>query len=141
MVQFKHYIGIATTAIGIFLSSCDSQTALSKAQCSLSSSDAFNFFKESVRRQDVGALNESCSEHFPYIDTLATVLAEPEIELIPEEKDGAFGIKKIGNAELYYTRIKAANKSLTIKAVMFQRIDSCYKIINIAGVDTTKQSH
>ncbi len=93
MVQFKYYIGIASAAIGIFFSSCDSQTTLSKAQCSLSSSDAFDFFKESVRRQDASALNNLCSEHFPYIDTLATVFAKPEIELIPEEKDGAFGIK------------------------------------------------
>lgn len=74
-----------------------------------------------------------------YIDTIFNVLHKPTLEFIPEEKDGSFGIKKIGSADLFYAYLKEDNKIFSIIGIMFRKNNDYYQIINIVPVETSKK--
>jgi hypothetical protein len=131
-------------AIAAFFTSCnnsnstfDNAPTAIESLCPSSSSEAFDLFKEKVQQKKLATVKQLCVQPENYIDTIFSALASPTVELIPEQADGAFGIKKMGSAEVYYTRILDAGKTTTIKAVLIEQNSDCFQIINIANVDTT----
>jgi len=110
-----------------------------------SSDKAFEAFQLYLKTKDFvkakGLLSSDISGNFEqYIDTIFNVLKNPTIEFIPEEKDGAFGKKKIGAADLFYAYLLEDNKIYSIIGVMFSKNINCYQIINITSVSSTKRN-
>jgi hypothetical protein len=107
--------------------------------CASSSNETFELLKENIDKKDIITVKQLCEEPETYIDTIFGNLNKPTIEFISEQPDGAFGIKKIGSADVYYTRVLNSDTTIAIKAVIIQQKGNCYKIINIANVDTLKE--
>lgn len=72
-----------------------------------------------------------------YIDTIFNVLDKPTLEFIPEEKDGAFGIKN-GDVDMFFAYLKEDNKIFGIINIMFRKNINCYQIINIVPIVISK---
>lgn len=113
--------------------------------CKNSSEKAFEAFQLNVKNKDflnakrLLTIDEN-GVFEKYIDTIFNVLHKPTIEFIPEEKDGAFGIKKIGDGELFYAYLKEDNKIFSIIGIMFRNNKDCYQIINISPIITKKRN-
>lgn len=126
--------------VAILLSNCSNPPQL----CANSSKEAFEMFKLYVKNKDfdkakILLTNDSKTDVFEkYTDTIFTVLNNPTLEFIPEEKDGAFGIKKNGNTDLFYTYLKEDNKIFSIIGILFRENINCFEIINIGKVTTSK---
>lgn len=134
---FKPILIILVTILSI---SCNNSQL-----CQNSSEKAFEAFQLNVKNKDflnakrLLAIDEN-GVFEKYIDTIFNVLHKPTLEFIPEEKDGAFGIKKIGSADLFYAYLKEDNKIFSIIGIMFRKNIDCYQIINIARIITKKRN-
>jgi hypothetical protein len=112
--------------------------------CKNSSVKAFEEFQLNVKTKDFSKAKRLLSKnengvYEKYIDTIFNVLYKPTIEFIPEEKDGAYGIKKIGDADLFYAYLKEDNKIFSTIGIMISKNTNCYQIINITKVATSKE--
>lgn len=113
--------------------------------CQDSSDSAFEAFKTNVENKDFNKtkkiLANDRSDHFEqHLDTIFKILKKPSLEFIPEKEDGAFGIKRQRNADMFYAYLKEENKIFSIIAVMFSNNINCYEIINIVSVKTTNDN-
>lgn len=114
-------------------------------RCEKTSNEAFKTFQLNVKNKDYSNSKRLLSNNEngvfeKYIDTIFNKLNKPTLEFIPEEKDGAFGIKKIGDADIFYTYLKEENKIFSIIGIMFRKHLNCYQISNITIVDLSKDS-
>jgi hypothetical protein len=111
-----------------------------------SSVKAFEEFQINVKTKDFLKAKRLLSSnengvYEKYIDTIFNVLDKPTIEFIPEEKDGAYGVKKIGDADLFYAYLKEDNKIFSTIGIMICKNTNGYQIINITKVATSKEKN
>ena len=108
-----------------------------RESCYTTSEQAFNAMKEAIYLKDFQALkNLTAITEWKYIDydSILNQYHIPSIDLIPETSDGAYGIKKLNNTELFYTSFNEDGILKEIKVIEFQNHNGCYKIVNIADV-------
>jgi tetratricopeptide (TPR) repeat protein len=128
---------IVALLITVLISSCNDSPK--------SSSEAFDLFALYVKSKDLSKANKLFAiyknETFEsYIDTIFNILNIPTLDFIPEKNDGAFGIKKTGDAELYFACLKEDGKVFSPIGIMFQKNKNRYQIINITEVSVSKNN-
>lgn len=136
MKKIKSILIILVTILSI---SCNNSQS-----CKNSSIKAFEEFQLDVKTKDFLKAKRLLSDnengvYEKYIDTIFNVLDKPTIEFIPEEKDGAFGIKKNGDVDMFFAYLKEDNEIFSIINIMFQKNINCYQIINIVPVGISKR--
>lgn len=123
--------------------SCVQQEAPKQIMCAVTSDEAFDSVKSFISQKNFEALTQLYDQYDSFIskpiDTIFKSLKQPSISLIPEESDGAYGIKHMGNADLYYAQVYEEGKPVTIKGIMFQKNGGCYKLINISTIVNSRK--
>jgi hypothetical protein len=135
---FKPILIILVTILSI---SCNNSQL-----CENSSDKAFESFQVNVKTMDFLKAKRLLSSNTngvfeKYIDTIFNVLDKPTLEFIPEEKDGAFGIKKNGDVDMFFAYLKEDNKIFSTINIMFRKNINCYQIINIVPVGISKKKN
>lgn len=135
---FKPILIILVTILSI---SCNNSQL-----CENSSDKAFEAFQLNVKSKDFLKAERLLSSNKngvfeKYIDTIFNVLDKPTIEFIPEEKDGAFGIKKNGDVDMFFSYLKEDNEIFGIINIMFRKNINCYQIINIVPIVISKKKN
>lgn len=106
--------------------------------CNSTSKEAFQIFKAAAEKKDYKTLKGITSDFllkFANYEELFGMLAEPSVVLIDGQVDGTYGIKKMGDYEIYYFSLMDGQKFIDKKVVTFRLHGNCFKITNLSQAD------
>ena len=104
------------------------------AKCAPTTEEAFDLFKKYIQEKDFTRAGQMCDGPNPYMNTLFVPLKNPSIELIPKQKDGAYGIFDKGSYSVYYVNVKDGDVIKCKKCMVILNSSECCRIANIADV-------